>query len=152
MFTDFSSILDKAILGEIERPKPIPVGSYSAVIRSIEHGETKSEKRTKYVRVLLELTGFLSDVNEVDLAEAGGWEKLNGKKLRLDFYITEDSTYRLQDFILKDVGLDLRGMSLSQGIAQLVNAQVGVHIAHNLDKKDPSKVYSEIDRTFNLNG
>ena len=145
---NFTAILQNAKLGEIEKPKPLPAGSYAALVKSIEQVETKGEKQTGYIRVNMEIVAPLGDVNEVDLEEFGN---PSGKKIRTDFYITDDAIYRLQDFILEHIGLDMAGMSLEQAIPQMVNNQVGVKITQEISKKDPSVIYAVVSSTFNLN-
>lgn len=144
----FTNILSQAKLGEIERPKPIPAGSYIALIKSWTFDKTKSEKQTPFARVELELKAPLSDVNEADLAEFGS---VDGKKVKHDFYLTENALFGLQTFILEHVGLDLKGMSLDQALPQSVNNQVGAKIKHELDQKNPEIVYARVDGTFSPN-
>lgn len=141
----FQSILANATIGEIEKPKPVPEGSYVALIKGVEYGETKSDKKTPYARVNLELVQALSDVNEASLSAFG---PVTGKKMRLDFYLTEEALFRLQDFILDDIGLDMKGMTLDQALPQIINNQVGVKIRHKFDEKDATKVYTEVEKTF----
>ncbi len=141
----FSDILKNATIGSIEKPKPYPEGSYVALIAGIEYGETKSEKKTPYARLNLKLVQALSDVKPEELAAYGD---IAGKSVRLDFYLTEDALFRLQDFILEDMGLDMKGQTLDQALPQIINNQVGIHIKHTFDEKDPSKIYTNVDKTF----
>ena len=92
---NFASILDEAPT-EINRPKPIPSGTYICVVNKWETGES-SKKKTPFVRFTLTPIAAEEDVSEDDLAEAGG---LEGKQLRTDFYITPDAVYRLSEFLL----------------------------------------------------
>lgn len=148
MAVNFSQLLQNATLGEIEKPKPLPVGSYATIIKQIEQGESPGEKKTPYVRINAEIVAPLGDVNEADLETFGS---VSGKKVKVDFYITEDSLFRLQDFILEHVGLELRGMNLDQAIGQLVNHQVGMKIKHEISKKDNQTIFAVVDGTFNVN-
>lgn len=149
--TNFAEILKGATLGEIERPKPVPVGSYQALIKSVTFGNTTGEKKTPYARIELELAAPLDDVNQVDLEE---FTKKHGaistKKVKTDFYLTENSLFMLQDFVLTHVGLDMKGMTLDQALPQIVNNTVGVTISHRQDDKKPEVVYAEVKGTFAL--
>lgn len=147
MAANFQSILAGATLGEIEKPKPLPVGSYQALIKSFEFGESK-QKQTPYVRVNMEIVAPMSDVNEADLEMFGGLAKLQGKKIKHDFYLTDASMFMLQEFVLDHVGLDLKGMSLDQGLPQIQNQVVGVRIQHRPDDKKPDIIYAEVAGTF----
>lgn len=148
MTADFSSILSNAKLGEIEKPKPVPVGSYLAMVKNVEFKEGTGEKKTPFARVNLELVSAMEDVDQDALASAGG---LQNKRTKVDFYLTDQAMFRLQDFILKDCALELNGMSLDQAIPQLTNQQVGVKIKHEVSTRDPDTVYAIVDSTFNPN-
>lgn len=145
---NFANILQNATLGEIEKPKPLPVGSYVALIKQVEYGETTGEKKTPFARVNMEIVSPLSDVNEADLEEFGS---VTGKKFKTDFYLTEDALFRLQDFVLEHVGLDMRGMNLDQALPQIVNNQVGIKIKHEVSKRDNTTIFAVVDATFNPN-
>jgi len=145
----FASILDTAVLGNIEKPKPMPVGSYQVLIKSLETGKTKSDKKTDYLRIHAETVQPLSDVNEEELAAFG---PVNGKKVSFDFYLTEATLWRLNEFIVDHVGLDqLRGVALSQAIPELVNNTVGITVAHRRDERKPDDVYLDVTKTFRIN-
>lgn len=144
---NFADILKNATVGEIEKPKPMPEGSYQALIKSIETGQTTGEKQTPYLQVNMEIVGALDDVDQAALQAFG---PVNGKKVKTEFYLTDDALFRLQDFILDHVGLDLKGQTLDQAVGQLVNNTVGVHMKHSISKKDNVTVYSNVDKTFSL--
>lgn len=150
MKANFAEILGNAKVGEIERPKPLPIGDYAVLIKGVEYGETNGEKKTPYARFALEVVQPLDSVSEGDIELAGGLSKITGKKLKVDFFLTPDSLFRLQDFITEHVKLDLAGVSLDQAIPQLINNQVGVKVKHRPDSRDPETVYAEVERTFAL--
>lgn len=143
----FTSILSKAKVGEIEKPKPLPEGGYIAIIKSTTFGES-STKKTPFVRVNMELVAPMDDVDQDALQAMGG---LKNNKVRTDFYLTDEAMFRLQDFIIEHVGLDLAGMSFDQAIPQLTNNQVGVRLKQIVSENDPSEMYSVVDKTFNPN-
>lgn len=144
--TNFSEILSGSVLGEIERPKPLPAGSYQATIKNVEFLEAKNDKKTPYARVNLNIVGAMEDVDADLLAEFGD---VNGKTTRVDFYLTPESRYRFQDFILTHVGLELEGQTLDQAVPHLTNQVVGVKIKHEISRQDSETVYAVSDGTFN---
>lgn len=144
----FASILAGATLGSIEKPKPLPAGGYIAVVKNVEFGESKGEKKTPYARVNFELLQALDDVDQAELEAAGG---INGKKVRTDFYLTDASLFRFQDFILKDCALELNGMTLDQAIPQLTNQTCGVRIKQEISTKNAEDIFAIVDGTFNPN-
>ncbi len=144
MTTDFQSILAGAKLGEIEKPKPLPTGSYIGLIKSVAYDVSRGEKKTPFARINIELIQALDDVNQDDLASAGG---VQGKKTKVDFYLTDDALFRLQEFVLDHVGLDSRGVSLDQALPMLQNMPVGVSLKQEVSQKDPSVIYSIVDNS-----
>lgn len=138
---NFASILDEAPT-EINRPKPIPSGTYICVVNKWETGES-SKKKTPYVRFTLTPIAAEEDVSEDDLADAGD---LEGKQLRTDFYLTPDSIYRLSEFH-EHCGLDIsEELSHRMRNDAVVNSQVKVHVKHRASE-DGSRIFAEVDRT-----
>ena len=87
---NMSSILDRAS-SEIERPKPLPVGSYICTVKGLpEYGES-SQKKTPQATHILVPTGTLDDVDEEDL-EAALSRKSGKAKLLGDMTIPQSST------------------------------------------------------------
>lgn len=140
---DFTQLLDNN-LGEIEKPKPMPQGSYVAIIKKSEFDKS-SKKQTPFVRYHLELVQALDDVDEEDLQEFG---EVAGKTTRVDFYLTEGALFQLQDFLLYHVGLDMEGKPLKEAIPEAINQQVGVRIKHE-HSEDGQNTYARVDGTFN---
>ena len=144
---DFTSMLDAQPIDEIEKPKPLPEGSYQARIVKIENGETR-EKKTKYVRFNFEVVQPLEDVDEDALETFGD---VAGKKVRTDFYVTENSLFMLKDFVLYHVGIEPEdGVDrLSPLVSECQNQEVGIKIKHEISN-DGQNTYAVVDGTFNL--
>ncbi|HOA52104.1 MAG TPA: hypothetical protein PKI05_07590, partial [Thermogutta sp.] len=87
---NFASILDESPT-EIDRPKPIPTGTYLCRVQGSPVYDKSSKKGTPFVQFTLKPISAEDDVDEEDLAEMGG---LDNKTLRLTFYLTEDAVYR----------------------------------------------------------
>ena len=113
----FSAILDTQ-MSEVERPKPIPVGHYIAMVDGRYKQDVSAQKQTPYVEFQMKLIKALDDVDADDLKAAltkpsGQSTPLNAKSLRNTYYLTEDSLFRLKDF-LEDLGLDVNGKTFSE--------------------------------------
>ena len=96
---DFSKILNKKP-EDIEKPKPLPPGEYRAVITSVELDES-AQKKTPFARFSYNLIEALDSVDPDLLAQAGGIRKKDGEPRSMsrdDYYITEDSTWRLKEY------------------------------------------------------
>ena len=140
---NFASILDEAPT-EIDRPKPIPTGTYLCRVQGTLTYDKSSKKGTPFVQFTLKPISAEEDVDEEDLAEMGG---LDNKTLRLTFYLTEDAVYRLDEFH-EHCGIDLseersRKMRNDDVIGQSFRGFV-----KQKPSKDGTRMYSNIERTL----
>jgi len=140
---NFASILDEAPT-EIERPKPVPPGTYIGVVQGTPVYDKSAKKGTDYVQFTIKPIAAEDDVDAEDLAEMGGFEN---KTFKLNFYLTEDAAYRLDEFH-EHCGLDISTpMSRRHRNDEVVNAQIRFTIKHRL-APDGSQTYAEIGRTL----
>ena len=139
---NFQSILQKPI-EEIKAPSPMPIGSYLCRVTKFEFGESR-DKKTPFV--MYTLVPYQAE-EDVDRALLEAIEGLEGKELRLTFYITEDAAFRLREFLENDV--EVAGTNLEAMIPQASGQPVGVYVGQRVDK-DTGKVYSEIKKTFKV--
>ena len=121
---NFASILDEAPT-EIDRPKPIPTGTYLCRVQGTPTYDKSSKKGTPFVQFTLKPISAEDDVDEDDLAEMGG---LDNKTLRLTFYLTEEASRRSRN-------------------DEVVNAEVRALVKHR-PSEDGQTVYAEISRTL----
>lgn len=145
----FADILDKPAT-EIDRPKPLPVGTYLWTIQGMPRYDKSKEKQTPFYEFTVKCSGAADDVDEEALNEwatraNGEKRKLTEYTTKLTFYITEDSLYRLQEF-LSHCGLDGEGKSTRQLIDETPNAQFLGVITHS-PSRDGTSVYANISRT-----
>lgn len=145
--TAFSSILDKAPT-EVERPKPLPVGSYTTVLLGQPRFDKSSKKQTEFVEFTHKLIGVGEDVDEEALKEALGDKALNEVTMKNTFYLTEGSIWRLKDF-LGNCGLDVEDdkTSLREMIEETPGKSVGIFINHEASQ-DGQAVFARIGKTF----
>ena len=148
---NFSSLLDD-IATEVNRPKPLPVGTYTCVVGRWEKGES-SKKKTPFVKFPLRVIAALGDVDPQELEAMGGYE---GRNLSVTFYTTEDAIYRLDEFHVH-CGIDIAENELSRKALndEVLNAQVGVVVSHRYpevpegQEPDPDAVpFAEVRRTL----
>lgn len=121
----------------IERPKAIPAGTYTGVIKSHEFGKSKN-KGTDQVTFQIGLTGAEADVPQ-ELLEG---IDLSKKTLRSVFYLTPDSQFRLVD-LGASCGLPTSGVSLGEVIDGLDGCPVMVLVSERRSD-DGSTVYNDI--------
>lgn len=139
---NFAALLDEAPT-EINRPKPLPQGTYLCTVTGWETGES-SKKKTPFVRFSLLVIAADDDVDAEELEASGGFE---GKTLRTDYYITADAVYRLDEFH-EHCGLDITDeVSRKMRNDEVVNTQVKVYVKHRASA-DGESVYAEVGRTL----
>lgn len=129
--TNFMDILN--VQSEnLVRPKPIAEGLYRAVVTKMEQGNSKN-KGTPYLRFMEKL------VQAIDVDESNGPVDLSsGPELRDDYYLTEKSLYRLDDY-LRHCGFPANGRTIKERlqdmVSQLGSVEVGVIVTRTPDAK-----------------
>ena len=137
---DFNQLLAGKV-GETEMPKPLPIGTFKAVIRNYETMKS-AKKETPGVQFNLTPTEALEDVDQESLA-AFGQERLSKVKLKEVFYLTEEAMPRLRKFLEATLKLDCQSQSYLEALAQATGLEVLVSIKHTMSQ-DGSTVYHEI--------
>lgn len=146
---NFGTLLDKPS-SEVERPKPLPQGSYLTIVKGLPRFDKSSKKQTEFVEFTLAVQSAGEDVDEDDLkawmSKADGTRRsLQDATIRATYYITEDSMFRLKDF-LDHAGAGDDDMSLRQRIDEAPNSQVIAFIKHRASE-DGESVFAELAKT-----
>ena len=137
---NFGALLDKPA-SDVERPKPLPQGSYHCIVKGLPRFDKSSKKFTEFVEFTLQPTSAGEDVDEEDLEAMGG---IANKTIRATYYITEDALWRLKDF-LSHCGIEEDG-SLRNMIDQTPNCEVIAFIKHRASE-DGQSVFAELAKT-----
>jgi hypothetical protein len=135
---NFEDILDTQA-DTVEKPKPMPQGSYVGLIVSHELGKS-AKKQTPYVRYMVRPVEPMDDVDTELLEEVTNWQQ---KTLRLDFYLTPDSLFRLTNFF-EQLGIDTAGRSVRELIPECINEQIVIAVGHDIAGED---VFANITST-----
>jgi hypothetical protein len=139
---NFSSILDKPS-SSVEKPKPWPVGTYTAVVTGLPRQDKSAKKQTPFVEFTLKPLSAEEDVDQEALDAMGG---IGEKTIRATYYLTEDALWRLQKF-LGDCGIETEtDESLRQLIDQTPGCQVKINIKHRASD-DGETIFAEIGST-----
>lgn len=139
---NFGAILDKPST-EIERPKPLPAGTYTMVVKGMPRYDKTTKKGTEYAEFILQPLSAGEDVDEGDLAAMGG---LTNKTLKDTYYLTEDAIWRLKKFC-DDCGVEEEGdVSLRQRIESTNGCQILVHVKHEASQ-DGQTIYAKVGST-----
>lgn len=139
---NFSDVLDKPS-AEIERPVPLPAGQYICAIVGLPRHDKSSKKQTPFVEFTARVLQAGDDVDQEALAEMGG---LAEKTIKLTYYLTENSVYRLKEFLFDDLGLEDDGGSLRPKLEQTAGCQFMATIKHT-SSDDGKSIYANVAST-----
>lgn len=146
----FASILDRPA-NEIERPKPLPVGTYTTILQGMPRQDKSAKKQTPFVEFTHKIISAGEDVDHDDLtsyltAKDGSVKSLQDVTIKNTYYITEGSAFMLQDF-LKNCGFDIEGdQSMRQMLDETPGRQVNITIRHEASQ-DGQSVFARIGGT-----
>ena len=144
---NFGAILDRPST-EVERPKPLPTGTYICVVKGLPRQDKSAKKGTEFCEFTLQPLGVYqneqgeSDVDPDELAAMGGVEK---RTIRATYYLTEDAIWRLKQF-LDDLGVEEEDKSLRQRVSETPGRQVLATIAHQASD-DGQNIYAQLKST-----
>lgn len=139
---DFNKLLSVKV-DDVEKPQPIAVGTYVFNITTHQFGEAKNEKKTPYVRYGAVPMAPMEDVDQAELAAAGGMEKFTKRPMSHDFWLTDDSLHRLQAFLRDVCGINCSGRTFNETIPEAVNHQVLGTVKHRIAQN--GDVFAYID-------
>jgi len=138
----FESILDTPA-EEVERPIPLPEGTYETILVGMPaHGES-AKKKTPYVEFTHKLQSALDDVNAEELEQMGG---LADKTIKNTYYTTPTSLFMLTDF-LDACGISAEGRSIRQMLDDTPNASVRILIKHE-PSEDGQRIFARVARAL----
>lgn len=154
---NFESILDMPS-ENVERPKPLPVGTYNAIVQGLYEEGVSAQKKTQFVQFTFAIQSADEDVDEDDLntyltAKDGTRKSLQGITLKNNstkFYTANaDGTAngalsRLTDF-LGICGVPEEGMTIRQRLSETPNCAVKILIGH-VASQDGESVFAEVKK------
>jgi hypothetical protein len=134
MAVNFKSMLDKPTT-EAKRPPVLPAGTYYGTLVKWEPGES-AQKKTPYIRFHAQLTGAGEDIDAEQMAEID----LSKKQMRMDFYMTPDAEFRIQEF-MKSIGIVGVGEGRPYGemLPECIGKDVIVNVTQQMNQQDPTQ-------------
>lgn len=150
-FTDYL----ETKVDDIEPPKLLPIGNYSAqVTKAPDFEDIKGKDGTIYEKCTFNCK--ILDAIEVDEDELADFGRPNGVPFRVDFLINTDpaeensakATLNRVKTFLETLGCIEDGMSLQQGFAGAASTTFGVTMGHR--PTDDGRVFLQTERTFVL--
>lgn len=136
---DFTALLNRKA-DECEKPVAVPQGSYIMSIVGYTTGESR-QKKTPYVEIE---TKIVAPREDVDMDEYAKVKNPQERSFKTPFYITEDSLYRLEEFLSK-AGLPTAGRSFTEILAEMAGAQIVGIVSHRMSD-DGESVFPEVKR------
>lgn len=124
-------------LGSVEKPKALPAGSYYATVKDYALGKSK-EKQTPFVKFNFNNLSAGPDINPEDVASID----LSKKNLNRDFYLTEDSLFRIKDFFTS-LGLSTSGKGIGELLPQAVGAAVILDVSQR-NSPDGKDIFADV--------
>lgn len=140
MAVDFSKILQKQA-NEIEKPKPLPIGSYVAVNQKLPDFKGVGKNETPAAEFALVVIAPMDDVDPEHLAAYGD---VKGKSVRHRMFLTEGTEYRTKEELVNAFGIEEAGKNLGQMFNETINKQVIVKIRHR-PNDDGTDIYAEVE-------
>lgn len=148
-----ADILEAESTGKVDRPKPVPIGTYLAKIVGQPERGTSEKKGTPFIRFSGEFIESQDDVDEDDLKEWAAREDGTERKLRgtslpkngLTFYTTPDAIWRLDKFY-EDLGVLEKGKSRNDMAEEAVGQEFIVNINHT-SSDDGEATYANVKST-----
>ena len=139
--SNFSELLKKPAF-EAKKPLALPAADdYLGIITSKELG-TSQQKNTPYVRYFVQLTEYPEGTDEADKTV-----DLSKRKLRRDFYFTDDALFRLDEF-LRSCKVEGAGKMYEDLLDEVIGASVIVQVKQYMNKTS-GEIQNEIG---NLSG
>ena len=140
---NFGALLDTPP-SETERPKPMPAGTYVAMVQGLPRMDKSAKKQTEFVEFTLKLLSAGEDVDAEELAAMGG---IANKTIKDIYYLTDASLWRLKDF-LTNCGIDVDNISSYRvALEETAGQQIGVVIKHEASQ-DGQSIFARVARTL----
>lgn len=139
MAVDFSKILQKQA-SEIEKPKPLPIGTYLCVNPKLPEFKGVGKNETPCAEFSLTIMAPV----EVDADDLTAYGEVKGKSIRHRMFLTEGTEYRTKEELVNAFGLDEAGKNLGQLFNETINGQVLVTIKHR-PSEDGTEIYHEVE-------
>jgi len=139
MAVDFSKILQKQAT-EIEKPKPLPIGTYLTVNQKLPEFKGVGKNDTPCAEFGLVIVAPV----EVDQDALAAYGEVKGKNIRHRMFLTEGTEYRTKEELVNAFGLDEAGKNLGQLFNETINKQVLVTIKHR-PSDDGTEIFHEVE-------
>ena len=143
--TSFQDILNKPA-ADIEAPKPLPVGTYLCIVNGQPEHKQMGKNNTDCFEFNLQFLQAGQDVDQQALLETLKGKNLNERSLKHRLFVTDDSVWRLKEFLVDDLGIEQGTRGLGEMIPEAMGRQCYVTIGHRAGE-DGKQIYMDIKDT-----
>jgi hypothetical protein len=145
----FEEILNRPA-SENKQPEALPVGTYHCLVDGPAEPGKSSQKGTDFLKFKFKILSAMQDVDAKTAAE----QQVIGKYITNDYYITDGATWRCQDMLVDDLGIELSNgsggeKSLKELMAEAPGKQVLVKIKHELSQ-DGKRKFHRVESTAHV--
>jgi len=137
---NFKAMLRKN-MNDVKKPQPIPEGTYRGRISGHSYDES-AQKKTPFVRFQIIPQEAAEGVDSDDLATTLQGQPITSKKLRMDYYLTDEALYRLKD-LFASCGIDSDGRTLEECIQDMDHKNVLIEVTKS-PSQDGETFYNNI--------
>lgn len=137
--SNFANLLSKPA-SDIERPKPLPVGTYLGLVAGAPEFKDIGKNKTPAAEFKIKVLAAQQDVDLEALTAAGG---LDNKIMTARFFLTDDSMYRLKEFLTNALGIEEGRRTIGELLSEAPNKQVYITVSHR-PSEDGQQIYAEI--------
>ena len=141
---DFGTLLRKPA-GQAPKPVALESGNYPGRVKSFEPGN-QNKNKTPYIRFHVAITDWPEGA-EPQTNDKGEVLDLSKRQFRRDFYLTDDSLSRLDDF-LSSLGIELTDRSYEECLPETLGQEVLVEITQYM--REDGSVGDQVNRLSGL--
>jgi hypothetical protein len=145
--TNFKTLLRKN-LDDVKKPEPLPEGSYRGIITNYSFGES-AKKKTPFILFEVTVNEAMDGVDQDELASALQGHPITTKKLRSTFYVTDESLFRVKDF-MSSMGIEISGRTLDEALPEVKNQEVLMEVSKR-PSEDGETFYNDIAKIVGAN-
>lgn len=138
---NFSSVLDQKV-EDIEKPKPLPVGTYIGVINAAPEIGPVGKNNTLAAKFKIKILMADSDVDQDLLSAMGG---IKEREIQHTLWLTEDAAWRAKEFV-EQCGVSGASKTLRESLTECMGCQIKLNLNHR-PSEDGKELYLNIKST-----
>ena len=141
--TSFSDILNRPA-SEVKKPPPLPAGSYICLVDGLF--KERDFNGTPIIEFNLKPVQAREDVNQTELAETGGLNRMLRHSIWLKNQAGDDTSYQLKRFLEDHLQISSAGKTLLQMAGECPGKQVLAVVKHT-PSKDGTELFANVAST-----